>query len=225
MIWSLVLHSDLHCNSVLKTQHSLSRIYIQGLWTHKIHISFPLLKQRSKTGKSLLKMGQLNHMHLGTEQTKKLRRKFWSCIYQAVSPWPQPNISELTCLANGGQWPLNLSIGLALKSFKQINWPPVCSLKALLRLSAKCYPQSPSHYCWSENGFLKNCLWSIYYNNTPGKEGRECLNKQKLQPVSTKEVPKQRLPVLRTNVIFLPGKHSFSNPPSPQLLEDLLTIY
>ena len=43
-----------------------------------------------------------------------------------------------------------------------------------------------------------------------------------LQPVSTKEVPKQHLPVLRTNMIFLPGKHSFSNPPSPQLLEDLL---
>ena len=88
-------------------------------------------------------MGQLSHMHLGTKQTKKLRRKFWSCIYQAVSPWPQPNISELTYLANGGQWPLNLNTGLALKSFKQINWSPVCSLKALLHLSAKCYPNLP----------------------------------------------------------------------------------
>lgn len=154
MIWSLVWRSNLHCNSVLKTQHSLSRIYVQGLWTHKIHESFPLLKQRCRIGKSSLKMGQQGHVHWGTKQAEKLRRKFWSCICQAVPPWPQPDISEFTYLANGGQWPLSLSTGLVLKSFKQINWSPVCSLKALLRLSAKCYPRSPSHYCWSENGFL-----------------------------------------------------------------------
>lgn len=46
----------------------------------KIHESFLVLKQRNRIGISLLKMGQLSYMHLGTKQTKKLRRKFWSRI-------------------------------------------------------------------------------------------------------------------------------------------------
>lgn len=107
---------------------------------------------------------------------KKLRRKFWSHIWQSVPPWPPINISELTYLTSGGQCPLNLSVRLALKCIIQAGHLVSCGFPQTLGVSLLGATPNLSLIAAGQKMVLyKNCLWPIFHMNTPGKRGRECL--------------------------------------------------
>lgn len=71
----------------------------------------------------------------------------------------------------------------------------------------------------------KNCLWSIYYMNTPRQRGRGCLLAwTPINQLASKNYPMVPSCLCTYMFFFLPGKYFSPNPSRPHLLEEPLLI-